>query len=134
MKLLTKNSDYAIRAIVYLARHSGCFVSSREIAKSESIPLLFLRRILQVLIRERIVLSREGVYGGVKLDRPVARLSVADIIRIVQGDIQLSECMFRKRICLNHSHCALRKRINNIKKKVIHEFENLTIKSLLRKN
>jgi DNA-binding IscR family transcriptional regulator len=57
---------------------------------------------------------------------------VADLIRLFQGNIQLTECMFRKRICSNRKTCVLRKRIKNIESIVTREFENLTIEDLLR--
>ena len=67
MKLLTKDTDYAVRAIVNLARNPEGYRSSRTIADEESIPLQFLRRILQTLTKAGLVVSREGVTGGVKL-------------------------------------------------------------------
>ena len=59
MKLLTKETDYAVRALVYLAANRDRFVSSREISKEEEIPLPYLRRILQKLREEKIVRTVE---------------------------------------------------------------------------
>jgi len=131
MKLITKNSDYALRAIAYLAKRVGKFASSREISRSEKIPLLYLRRILQLLIRNKIVVSREGAGGGVCLVKNPRFLNVAGVIRMMQGDISLSECMFRKKACPNRSHCLLRKKIAVIEKKVNREFERISLSDLL---
>lgn len=131
MKLLTKQTDYAIRAVLGLARQGDGFVSSRDIAREEEIPLQFLRRILQMLIKAGIVESREGAAGGVSLGAHPTDIRIADLIRLFQGDIQLAECMFRKRICSNRKTCVLRKRIKRIENMVTREFENLTIADLL---
>ena len=131
MKLLTKDTDYAVRAIVYLARNSDGYKSSREISESEGIPLQFLRRILQKLTRAGLITSREGVAGGVKLDAKPGRIRVSDIIKIFQGDIELSECMFRKRLCAHRATCVLRARIQSIEAMVNKEFEKVTIATLV---
>jgi Rrf2 family cysteine metabolism transcriptional repressor len=132
MKLLTKQTDYATRALLHLAKRQGEFVSSREIATKEKVPLYFLRRLLQDLIKHGLVESREGVAGGVRLKAEPKNIRLTDIIRIFQGNIQLSECMFRKRLCSNRKTCVLRKRIKNIEKMVTQEFENTTIADLIK--
>ena len=132
MKLLTKQTDYAIRAVLHLARHRNAFVASRTIAKAEDIPLQFLRRTLRALTGAGLVESREGVAGGVRLKAAPGKIKIADLIRLFQGDIQLAECMFRKRICSNRSTCVLRRRIRKIESIVTREFEGMTIRDLLR--
>lgn len=134
MKMITKNSDYAIRAIMYLAGHRQRFVPSSEISEKEKIPLIYLRRILQQLIKNKIAESKEGVAGGVKLRLEPDDISIAQILNIIQGGIQMLECMFRKEICANRAHCVLRKRIMSIEEKVKHEFLQLSIQDLLDDN
>ena len=131
MKLLTKDTDYAVRAIVHIARNSDVYTSSRRIAEAEGIPLQFLRAILRTLTREGIIVAREGARGGVKLKARPRDVRVSDIIKIFQGDIELSECMFRKRLCSKRSTCVLRARIKAIEKMVSREFEKVTIATLI---
>jgi len=131
MKLITKETDYALRALLNLAREDG-YLSSREIAGREGIPLHFLRRILQSLIKAGVIESREGVSGGVKLKARPEKIHLTDIIEIFQGRIQLSECVFRKKICTNHATCVIRKRIEKIESLVANEFGNTTIADLIQ--
>ena len=132
MKLLTKDTDYAVRAVMYLARNKEGFKSSREIAGAEGIPLQFLRRIMQKLAKAGLVTSREGVSGGVKLKAGPEDIRVSDIINIFQGDIELSDCMFRRQLCANRATCVLRKRIKSIEAMVSREFEKVTIARLIK--
>lgn len=60
MKVLTKNTDYAVRALISLGMKSGGWTSARAIADEQTIPYQFLRRILQELIRNGLVESKEG--------------------------------------------------------------------------
>jgi len=131
MKLLTKNTDYAIRALLVLASKKGEFVSAREISKIQNMPYQYIRRILHVLILNKLTLAKEGISGGVMLNVSPGKIKLVDIIKLFQGSVQLSECMFRKKMCANRTTCVLRKKIINIERMVAKEFENITIKSLL---
>jgi len=131
MKLITKETDYALRALLNLAREDG-YLSSRELAGREGIPLHFLRRILQSLIKAGVIESREGASGGVKLKAKPEKIHLTDIIKIFQGKIQFSECVFRKKICTNHATCVIRKRIEKVESQVADELGNTTIADLIQ--
>ena len=131
MKLLTKQTDYTIRAILHLAVNPKEFVSSKTISDEEEIPLQFLRRILQTLTKEKIVVSKEGVAGGVKLKKDPHKIKLTKLIEIFQGNVELTDCLFRKNICKNRSTCVLRKRIKKIEIKVVKELKDITIGTLI---
>ncbi len=132
MKFLTKHTDYAIRALLALAADKNEFVSVKVIAGKQNIPYQFLRRILRELIKNKMVVSREGSGGGIKIDKSPASISLLEVISIFQGEIQLSKCMFRKKLCQNRARCVLRKQIKRIEGILSKEFEKITIESLLR--
>jgi Rrf2 family protein len=134
MKILTKNTDYAVRALVNLAKSGRKFVSARTIAQGEQIPIFFLRRILQELINNKVVVSKEGVDGGVKLNVQPKDIRVSQIINIFQGELQVSECLFRKKICPHRSRCILRNKLQLIEQKLVNEFNKITIAGLLKES
>ena len=131
MQLLTKNTDYAIRALIYLARNDDRYVSSREISKEDRIPLPYLRRVLQQLRREKIITAREGAQGGVRLAKPPEVIGVTHLMEIFQGKIELVKCVFRRAFCHNRRTCVLRKRLKRIEENVIAELKDITIGSLV---
>ena len=132
MKLITKETDYAIRAVMRLAVTGSDYLSSRDLADNEEIPLHFLRRILQTLIKAGLVESKEGVSGGVRLKASPERIHLSDVMRVFQGDIRLSECVFRKRICSNRDKCVIRRRIREVEDMVAEQFGSITIADLLQ--
>ncbi|OGS45588.1 MAG: hypothetical protein A2539_07115 [Elusimicrobia bacterium RIFOXYD2_FULL_34_15] len=132
MKFFKKNTDYAVRAIMYLARNRDRFISSSEISEKEGISLYFMRRILQILTNKKIVTSKEGISGGVKLSADVNTINVAKLMKIFQGRIELSDCKLKKDACPKRSQCVIRKRIKYIESKVITEFNNITVEGLLK--
>jgi Rrf2 family protein len=84
----TAKADYAVRAAVELAAAATCEpVKADHIAEAQKIPLNFLENILAELRRAGIVESRRGAAGGYLLARPPEEISVADVIRAVEGPL-----------------------------------------------
>lgn len=84
----TAKADYAVRAAVELAAvGTGDPVKADQIAEAQSIPLNFLENILAELRRAGIVESRRGAAGGYLLARPAEEISLADVIRAVEGPL-----------------------------------------------
>ncbi len=133
MKILTKDTDYAVRALILLAKEKDVFLSAKNISDTLSIPYHFLRGILQKLIQDGFVESKEGVSGGVRIIRNPSQIRIIDLIKLFQGGFELSDCMFRQKICPNRKICVLRAELKRIENTVSQEFEKLTIAKLLKK-
>lgn len=82
----TAKADYAVRAAVELAA-AGDLVTAEHIAHAQQIPLNFLENILRDLRRAGLVDSRRGQAGGYVLARPADAITVADVIRAVEGPL-----------------------------------------------
>jgi Rrf2 family cysteine metabolism transcriptional repressor len=132
MKFLTKNTDYAVRGLLVLAGSPESYISAREISDNQDIPYQYLRKIMQKLIEKKLIESKEGGKGGFKLKGSPSKIKVADLVDIFQGEVQLLECMFRKKICKNRATCVLRKNVLKIEQLVVSEFGKITIASLLK--
>ncbi|MBN2484036.1 MAG: Rrf2 family transcriptional regulator [Candidatus Omnitrophica bacterium] len=132
MKLITKNTDYAVRALLVLGGHPQEYISARQVALEQLIPYQYVRKLLRKLMHYDLVVSRDGAGGGFTLKSSPSKIKLADIIRIFQGDIQLSECMFRKKICPQRSRCVLRTHIMSIERLVEKEFNGITLESMLK--
>jgi Rrf2 family protein len=84
---ITAKADYAARAVAELAAHSDRYLTAEKIARAQAIPQPFLTAILQELRRAGIVESRRGADGGHRLALPSAELTVADVIRAIEGPL-----------------------------------------------
>ncbi len=78
--------DYALRAMLELAAAGG-LVKAEQLATAQAIPRKFLESILLQLRHAELVASQRGVEGGHALARPASDISVADVIRAVEGPI-----------------------------------------------
>lgn len=84
---LSAKADYAIRAAIELAAADGAHVKAERIAHAQAIPIRFLEHILVDLRHAGLVASRRGAEGGYRLARPAAEVTLADVIRTVEGPL-----------------------------------------------
>src|SRR5215218_600563 len=85
---VSAKTDYALRAAVELAAAEGdAPVKGEQLATTQSIPLRFLENILLQLRHAGIVESRRGAEGGYRLARPAAEITLADVIRAIDGPL-----------------------------------------------
>lgn len=132
MKVLNKNTDYAIRSALELAQApDGVFVSASQLAKAQGIPLPFLRGILKKLASAGIIEAREGARGGVRLVKKPGHINLADLVTLFQGPIEFSTCRHKGASCPNRRVCPLRRRLLSISDKVAEDFKKITLDRLL---
>jgi len=85
---VSAKADYALRGMAELAcRDAGHPVKAEQIAESQGIPLKFLLVIMSQLKRARLVRSSRGSDGGYSLSRPSAQITLADVLRAVEGPL-----------------------------------------------
>lgn len=129
MKLITRNTDYVVRALVYMAGKKG-IVTISELVKELNLPRPFMRKLMQELNKKGFVKSYKGINGGFRLARAAGNMFFVDVIEAFQGPFKLNECFFKKRACPNRNTCPLKKRIDSIERHVENELKSITIGSL----
>jgi Rrf2 family cysteine metabolism transcriptional repressor len=93
---LTARSEYALLALVHLARHDGDgFVPVQTIADAQDIPAKFLEQILLALKRARVLRSLKGKGGGYRLARKAGTITLAEVIRLLDGPLAPTESVSR---------------------------------------
>src|SRR3954463_1575110 len=84
---ISAKADYAVRAALELAAPESPPVKGERLSQSQSIPLKFLENILGDLRQSGLVVSQRGPDGGYRLERPAEEITVADVIRAVDGPL-----------------------------------------------
>lgn len=108
MKLVpTRRTDYAIRALIYLAEHEGDRSKASEIAEAMEIPKGFLHRVLQELQRARLVSSRPSRRGGYALARRAKEITLLEVVESLEGPLTSGECVLRGGPCHWEEECAV---------------------------
>ena len=89
---LTRQTNYAIRILMYCAANDGRLSRIPEIAASYSVSELFLFKILQPLVEHKLVETVRGRNGGVRLGRPAAEITLFDVVRVTEDNFAMAEC------------------------------------------
>ncbi len=131
MKIITRDTDYAIRALCYLAKHGKKFISCKELVSCLKVPRPFLRKILQKISKKHFVRSVKGKGGGFLLERPADKIFIIDLIKVFQGPVKIAEHIFKKNICPHIKTCVLKRKLDRIEELVIKELKAITIASLI---
>ena len=132
MKLITRDTDYAVRALCCIAEQKQELISADQLVKSLEMPRPFLRKILQTLNKEGLLNSSKGKDGGFALAVSPGEITLTDVMKIFQGSIRLNECKFKKSDCPHINDCLLKKKIDEIEKEVIAKLKAITISSILK--
>ncbi len=91
---LSNLADYAVVLMSASARHcGGTRTSAATLAEETGVPQATAHKLVHTLVRAGLLHSLRGVGGGVKLARPAAAISLADIIEAVEGPIALTACV-----------------------------------------
>jgi Rrf2 family protein len=105
---ITKQADYALRAIVFLAQiGKDEKASTSNIAKAQKIPPSFLAKIISQLSIAGLIHTSRGARGGVSLAKEPEDISVLDVIQAIDGPVILNECTENPDACPFQSSCPL---------------------------
>jgi len=132
MRLVNKNIYYAVRSLLYIAQKPDETTSVTELVSKLKMRRAFLRRILQILSKHKILKSLRGKGGGFVLNVQPSKLPVIDIIRIFRGKIEIINCLLEKDVCPYPDDCILMAKMKDVEKKLYRVLETTTIAALLR--
>lgn len=120
MLRLSKKTDYALLAMRHLAANADRgAVSARELAETYDIPAELLAKVLQKLVRGKLLESQQGIRGGYALAKPATSMSVADVIQAVDGPLMVTACSDTDHSCDQYAKCNIRDPLWRIKDRIV---------------
>lgn len=131
---LTTASEYALLALLYMARHyAKGYTSLSKIAKDQKLPFKYMERLMHTLCRAQIILSLKGQRGGYKLAHRPEKVSVAQIIRLLDGQLASvsSVSVHFYKPTITEREKKLTKLLREIRNYVSSRLENTTLKDLI---
>ena len=89
---LTRQTNYAMRIMMYCAANAGRLCRIPEIAAAYTVSELFLFKILQPLVENELVETVRGRNGGVRLGKPAGQITLFDVVRVTEESFAMAEC------------------------------------------
>lgn len=132
MLRLSKKVDYGLIALMHLARYDDASSwSAREMAEAYQIPGGLLAKILQRLAQEDFLVSHHGKKGGYTLARPAGEISVAEVVRAIDGPFALTQCGTEQGTCVQIDTCSAKSPLQRLHDNVAAMFATLTIAQMV---
>lgn len=105
---ITRQADYALRAVMYLARmDDGDKASTKYIAEEQQIPPSFLAKIVSQLSIAGLIQTSRGAHGGISLAKPPQEISILEVVEAIDGPLLLNECTSKPQVCSFGEECPL---------------------------
>jgi Rrf2 family protein len=128
MLRLSKKADYALMAMKHLAqKRDVSSTSAREIAEQYDIPIELMAKVLQRLVRMRLLASTQGTRGGYMLGRAATTISVAEVIEAIDGPFTVTACSTEKHDCEQFSKCSVRDPLWQIRERIAAALGTVTL-------
>jgi len=135
MLKLSKKAEYALMAAKYMAlKNSSGFSTAKEISESYQIPYQLVAKVLQSMVKSELALSAKGVNGGFSLAKNPVEISVIDIIKSVESNYKLVDCLQSDSSLEDCSHldcCKIRDPLIEIQRKIDKVFSETTLVQIL---
>jgi len=129
---LTKEADYGIVLLGHIASQPvGHVHTAREVAATSGLPLPMVSKILGSLARGEILTGHRGVGGGYSLDADPGMISVAQVIRAIEGPISMVQCGVEPGVCEHETGCPTRINWSRINQQIEHALDQVPISEML---
>ena len=135
--MLSNTCKYAVRALIYLGKFSedGTKIGIKKISSDLIIPTPFLGKILQNLVKQKILVSTKGPNGGFGLGKKTDEISLYDIVKIVDGEDFFRNCLIGLQPCSTHAEneipCPVHQRFGPIRAQLLQFYEETSIADIL---
>ena len=129
LKVLSQTAEYALRAVVTIARDETAGKTAQEIAREAQVPLDYLSKVLNSLARAGIVKAQRGRGGGFSLASPASQLTVLDVLNAVDPIRRIRSCPLKLTVHAHHM-CSLHQKLDDALALVEQAFSTTCISEL----
>jgi len=132
---ITRQADYAVRAMIYLAQLGPQNrASTSQIAQEKQIPPSFLAKIVSQLSVAGLLQTSRGARGGVSLAKGPEQISLLDVVEAIDGPILLNECVGNEGACNFGSSCPMKPVWCDAQKELVTRLESTTFQTMVSVN
>jgi Rrf2 family iron-sulfur cluster assembly transcriptional regulator len=129
--MFSKSCEYGIQATLYIAQHSKEHnnIGLKEIAKAQRIPVYFLSKVMQILVKNKILRSIKGPNGGFHLNKNASEINLLDIINAIDGMDIFNTCVLGLSDCSENKPCPIHNQYKFIKEGFLRILTNKSLAS-----
>ncbi|MCL1822017.1 MAG: Rrf2 family transcriptional regulator [Prolixibacteraceae bacterium] len=133
--MLSNTCKYALRALIYLSKYpADGRIGIKQISEDLKISSAFLGKILQGLTRQKLLISSKGPNGGFALAKKPEKISLWNVVVIVDGEDYFTNCLVGMKPCKTHDTskllCPVHFKYNKLREKIITFYKNTSLKNV----
>lgn len=130
--MFSTSCHYALQAMIFIATHASDEenIGLKTIAKEQDIPKHFLSKILQLLVKHKLLVSMKGPTGGFNLNRSAEKITLIEIIEAIDGLDIFNQCGIGFKRCNDDHPCPIHEDYKKVRNQVEQLFRNKTLKEL----
>lgn len=131
--MLSQTAEYALRAMFLLASHPEQWITAKDLAEQAQVPVNYLAKVLQQLVKEGLVHGQRGKNGGFRLTFPPEEVNLFMIINCIDPlkTKMFTSCPLKKPLHEHHL-CPLHHKLNEALAHIEHAFKSCTLAELLK--
>lgn len=135
MDVLRRNTDYGLRMMVNLAKHSynGQLMSARQLTNDGNFSYQLGCKLLQRLHKAKLVKSVMGPKGGFKLGRKPSEINLMDVINVLQGGVHMNRCLVGDQVCEFESECEVKTKLSRLQQYIEDYLRGITLDEILQR-
>lgn len=124
--------EYALMALKLMSlKRPGELTSAKEVADSVHAPFDVMARVLQLLAQKGILRAEQGAQGGYQITRDLSKVTVHDLVTLLQGPVQIAKCLQKDEACEIHGSCNIISPIQNLNQKLNDFYRSLSVQEVL---
>ena len=127
--MMSQSAEYALRAVIVLARAGGKSLTTEEISKEARVSAGYLAKMMQALARAEVVHARRGVHGGYTLAIPPEKLTVLQVVRAIDPSRRITRCPLS--LASHTCPCPLHHRMDEAAAMIDNAYEKTCIAELI---
>ena len=133
--MFSKACEYGIKACIFIALNSfeDKRVTPKEIAQESNSPQAFTAKILQKLVKAKVVRSTKGAYGGFDIEKEkISKIKLSEIVNAIDGDAIYSRCGLGLETCDENHPCPVHDKFKAVRSGLKTMLENTTLEELAK--
>lgn len=135
MNKVQRKIEYSLMALKMMSlKRPGELTSAKDVADSVAAPFDVMARVLQLLSQKGILRAEHGAQGGYQITRDLSKVTMHDLITLLQGPVQIAKCLQKDEECDIQSHCNIMSPIQNLNVRLNDFYRAITVQEILFNN
>ena len=135
MKKMNRKLEYSLMALKHMSRKMpGELTSAKEVSGSYQAPFDATARVMQMMAQRGLLKSEQGAAGGYQILKDLSKVTLHDLIDIIEGPTSIAKCIHQEEPCELQSSCNIMSPVQALNQKLVEFYKNLSLKELLFKD